>query len=104
MNSSKPTYDDGAIRCDEQGLRIRCYYPWGAKQIPYDSIRGVTAVPLTGLRGRWRIWGSGDLRHWWNLDPRRPRKRTALVLDVGHWVKPTITPEDPEAVVRCLGR
>jgi hypothetical protein len=51
---------------------------------------------------RWRIWGSGDFVHWWNLDPRRPRKSVALVLDVGKRVKPTITPADPTTVERIL--
>lgn len=97
-------YDDGLISCDEEGLVIRRYYPWGAKRIPYDSIRGVEQLPLTGASRvrRWRIWGSGDFVHWWNLDPGRTRKTTALVLDLGHHVRPTITPDDPQAVERIL--
>ena len=43
-------YEDGAILCDDQGLTIRRYYPWG----------------------------------------------------VGHRVRPTITPDDPDAVERIL--
>lgn len=97
-------YDDGTIRCDEQAVTIRRYYPWGAKRIPYTSIEGVQRLPLTGVNSgrRWRIWGSGDLRHWWNFDPHRPRKDTALVLDVGRRMRPTITPDDPDAVERVL--
>jgi len=30
--------DDGKIACDDTGLLIRRYYPWGAKRIPYESI------------------------------------------------------------------
>ena len=98
------TYDDAVIRCDEHGLTIRRYYPWGAKQIPYASIRGVEELPLTGVNKvrKWRIWGSGDFVHWWNLDARRPDKNMALVIDVGHRVRPTITPDDPGAVERIL--
>ena len=63
-------------------------------------------LPLTGSSTvrRWRLWGSGDFVHWWNLDPNRPRKQAALVLDVGRRVRPTITPDDPEAVERILAR
>ncbi len=97
-------YDDGRIRCDGQGLTIARYYPWGAKRIRYTAIRGVKELPLTGPNTvrKWRIWGSGDLVHWWNLDPQRPRKRMALVIDDGHRVRPTITPDDPDALARIL--
>jgi hypothetical protein len=97
-------YDDGRICCDATGITIRWYYPWGAKRAPYSSIRAVERLPLTGVNKvrRWRIWGSGDFVHWWNLDPSRTRKSIALVLDVGHRVRPTITPDEPDAVARIL--
>ncbi len=97
-------YDDGGILCDQEGILIRRYYPWGSKRIPYSALRAVEELPLIGaskLR-RWRIWGSGDFLHWWNLDPHRPDKRVALVLDVGRRVRPTITPNDPGAVEDIL--
>ena len=91
-------YDNGRITCDDTGVVIRWYYPWGHKTIPYAAIRNVTRRPLTGIRGRWRIWGSGDFVHWYNLDPSRPSKDTALELDLGRRVRPVITPDDPDAV------
>ena len=94
-------YDDGRIACDDQGLLIRHYYLVGAKHIRYGEIRGVMESPL-GAAGKWRIHGSGDLRHWFNFDPRRPRKNTALVITLGSWVKPVITPDDPARVVAEL--
>jgi hypothetical protein len=97
-------YDDGRVSCDPTGISIGGYYLWGAKRIPYASIRAVQRLPLTGANAvrRWRIWGSGDFVHWWNLDPERPHKDVALVLDVGHRVRPTITPDDPDAVERII--
>jgi hypothetical protein len=89
-------YDDGEIACDDSGLLIRRYYPWGSKRVPYSSIKGVRRLPIRVRK--WRIWGSGDFRHWWNLDPRRPEKDTALELDLGRWIRPTITPDDVQAV------
>ncbi|MBF9067132.1 PH domain-containing protein [Streptacidiphilus fuscans] len=104
MGVNTAAYDDGLILCDDQGVTIRRYYPWGSKQIPYAAIKGVQTLSLTGPNAirRWRIWGSGDFIHWWNLDPRRPSKDTALVLDAGGRVRPTITPDDPAAVARIL--
>jgi hypothetical protein len=93
-------YDDGTIALDESGLVIRRYYPWGAKRIPYGSIRSFARLPL-GVR-RWRFWGSGDFRHWWNLDISRRRKQVALDIDTGHRIRPAITPDDPQAVERIL--
>jgi hypothetical protein len=95
-------YDDGRIACDDMILTVRRYYPWGTKEIPYSSIRSVKRHPLTGVRGRWRIWGSGDFKRWWNLDPGRPHKEVALEIDVGRRIVPTITPDDPDAVERIL--
>ncbi len=63
--SDTPLYDDGRIACDEQGLVIRWYYPWGIKRVPYATIKEVEEFPLTGARSvrRWRLWGSGDFVH-----------------------------------------
>ena len=94
-------YDDGKIACDETSLIIKRYYPWGAKTIPYSAIRSVGRLTPLGIR-KWRLWGSGDFVHWWNLDRERPSKELALVLDVGHHIRPTITPDDPRAVEGIL--
>lgn len=36
--------------------------------------------------------------HWFNFDPRRPRKDVALVLYLDGKIRPVITPDDPERV------
>ena len=97
-------YDDGHIACDDDALVIRNYYPWGSKRVPYSSIRRIEALPLTGVNRmrKWRIWGSGDFVHWWNLDTRRPSKNAALVIDVGRHIRPTITPDEPGSVETIL--
>jgi hypothetical protein len=95
-------YDDGRISCDDEGVSIGWYYFWGPKKIPYGSIRAVHEQPLTHVRGRWRIWGSGDFVHWYNLDGNRPRKASALELDTGGRVRPVITPDDPDAVATII--
>ena len=100
MNS---TYQDRWIECTPDALRIRGYYfPWGTKTIPYPAIRSIRRVGTTALTGRARIWGTANPRYWASLDPRRPAKQTALVLDLGGFVHPFITPDDPDAVERVL--
>lgn len=100
------SYEDDQVVCTDTELVIKRYYfPARSKRIPYSSIRGVKRIELTGMNAvrRWRIWGSGDFVHWWNLDPKRPSKTVALVLDVGKTVRPTITPDDPDTVEGILG-
>ncbi len=95
-------YDDGRIVCDDTAVNIGWYYLWGTKRIPYASILRVTERPLGRFRGKWRLWGSGDFIHYYNLDGSRPKKETALELDVGGRVRPMITPDDPQAVMRII--
>lgn len=100
-----PTYEDRWIQCTADAVHLRRYYfPLGrAKRIAYPSIRSVRRVSIGALNGRGRLWGTSNPRYWAGLDLRRPRKRIALILDVGAAVKPFVTPDDPdaaEAVIR----
>ena len=96
-------YKDRWIECTTDAVLIRGYYfPWGTKRIPYQSIREVRRVPLGTLIGRGRIWGSTTLHYWASLDPGRPRKKAALILDTGHAILPLITPDDPGAVASAI--
>jgi hypothetical protein len=90
--------DDGRIACDDNGVIIRWYYLWGQKTIPYSDIHGVTRRPLRAVRRRWRLWGSDDFVHWYNLDGNRTNKTVELELQIGGRVRPVITPDDPDTV------
>ncbi len=95
-------YDDGRVACTDQEIIIRHYYfPLGAKRVRYQDIREARVAPI-GAMGKTRIHGSGDLVHWFNFDPRRPRKDTALVLYLDGTVRPVITPDDPERLAAEL--
>jgi hypothetical protein len=95
-------YDDGRIGCDDDGVIIGWYYLWGRKKIRYSAIHAVDKRPLRYIRGRWRLWGSGDFTYWYNLDGDRPNKSVEVVLDIGKRVRPVITPRDPDAVVAII--
>ena len=96
-------YEDRWITCTPVAIRVRAYYfPWGTKSIPYDTIRSVRRVGMGALTGRGRIWGTASPRYWASLDPRRPRKTTALILDLGRRVRPFLTPDDPDAFEAAL--
>ncbi len=92
-------YRDRWIECLADRIQIRGYhFPWGTKRIPYSSIRSVRRVEMGAFSGKGRIWGTANPRYWANLDPQRPKKSVGLILDVGHFVHPFITPDDPDAV------
>ena len=96
-------YRDRWIECTPEALIIHGYYfPFGKKTIAYSRIRGTQEIQIQALSGKWRIWGSGDLRHWWHLDPGRPHKDQALVLDVGAAFLPVITPDDAAQVKNII--
>ena len=96
-------YDDGRVACDDKEVRLRGYYfPWGTKRIAYTAIHSYTRRPMGRLRGQLRIWGSGDLVHWYNLDPKRTTKDTAFELRTRSRIRPVVTPDDPDAFENVL--
>ncbi len=97
-------YTDPWITADSRALQVRGYYfPWGTKQIPYESIRTVERVGIGLLTGKLRLWGTANPRHWASLDPRRPVKAEALILDIaGSQIKPLLTPDDPDALLATI--
>ena len=96
-------YQDERITCDDDGITIKNYYfPVGDKRIVYGEIVAFDQKQLGVLTGRYRIWGTGDPRFWFHLDPTRPGKSKGVVIDKGDFVKAVLTPDDPEAVLNIL--
>lgn len=97
------SYSERWIDCDETVIVVRSYYfPWGTKRIAYDSIRSAVIVPMASGAGKGRIWGTANPWLWASLDPQRPAKDEALILDLGRRVKPFLTPDDIGAVALVI--
>jgi hypothetical protein len=95
-------YDDGRVALTDDEIVIRQYYAFaGTRHIKYSEIREARQISL-GMMGKWRISGSGDFRHWFNFDPKRPRKNTGFVLYLDGFIRPVITPDDPASVATEL--
>ena len=100
--TSMTDYDDGRVACTDQGITIRRYYfPAGTKRIPYQSIREVRQVSMSFM-GKARIFGSGDFIHWFNFDPKRPRKKIALIVHLDGRIRPVMTPDAPDRMIADL--
>jgi hypothetical protein len=97
-------YEDDLIELDHEGITLRRYYfPLAmSKRISYTDILDVQQRAMGALTGKGRLWGSGDLRHWAPLDLHRPKKNTAIILDLGKFVRPVFSPNDPERVMPLL--
>jgi hypothetical protein len=101
-----PSYDDGLVMLDDQGITLRHYYfPMASsKHIPYGEIRDVEVRDMGWLTGKGRIWGSGSLSYWLPLDRRRMRKDRLVVLHIGRRIKPAFTPAEPDVVQSIVRR
>jgi len=100
---SAASYRDPLLRIEDGALTIRRYsYTLRDRTIRLAEIVQAVDRPIGRWSGRWRMWGSGDLRRWWNLDVGRRSKTRAFELDVGSRVRPMVTPDDPDAFADAL--
>ena len=96
-------YSDRWITVDADGISVRWYYfPFGTKRIPFSAIRSVSRANMGVLTGKARVWGTANVGYWASLDPQRPRKQVAFLIDTGQPIKPFLTPEDPQAFEAAL--
>jgi hypothetical protein len=100
-----PAYHDRRITCTDTGVQVRGYFfPWGTKRFDYSAVRAWRQVEMSAFGGRGRIWGTGNFKYWANLDPQRPKKDTAFLIDLGRGMQPFLTPDDPAAFGAVLRR
>ena len=97
-------YDDGRAVIDGNGVTLRRYYfPTGqSKHIPYRQIHAAEVQPMGWWTGKGRGWGSADPHYWLPLDISRPRKDKLVVLDLGGFVHPAFSPDEPDRVIAIL--
>jgi hypothetical protein len=96
-------YEDRRLVLDDDAMTIHDYYfPRGSRRIPYREIRGFEEYTMSLLTGKLTLWGTLDLVHWFHLDASRPQKHKAISVNLGAWVRPVVTPDDTEAVLRIL--
>ena len=98
-------YEDTSITLDEDGVTIKNYRrPGDTKRIAYQTIRSFEPFEMGFWSGRHRLVGIGfgRPRNWFQWDRDRKNKLTAISIDVGKRILPTVTPDDPDAVARIL--
>jgi hypothetical protein len=99
------TYDDHTITVDDNAVVIK-HYTWlrRPRRIPRTDIRHIDAFETGLLSGRYRLVGISPLRprNWFSWERGRSRSSVAVAIDVGRFFHPTVTPDDPNAVVALL--
>lgn len=96
-------YEDKQLTLDGDGITIRSYYfPRGTKHVPYSQIKRYADRSMDKKTGQLRMWGSGDLHHWFYLDRSRRSKTQCIVLDLGQRTRPVLTPDRPDELVAVL--
>jgi hypothetical protein len=74
-----------------------------SRRVEFSRIARVVAENPSLGTGKWRIWGSGNLRIWFPLDWRRPRRDAIFVIQLATgWRRIGFTVEDSARVRRIL--
>jgi len=74
---SRFLYSDSLVTITEDSITFLHYsFPLSAssRQVPFTDIDHITVKKPTILSGKWRIWGSSNLRTWFPFDIRRPSR------------------------------
>ena len=98
------SYSDGLVEISDEAIKLKNYYfPFGSKRVLFSEIAAVIVEEPKLINGKWRIWGSGDLRTWFPLDLKRPWRDTIFIIKlVSGWRRIGFTVEDSGSVRRIL--
>jgi hypothetical protein len=65
-------YADRVLQLYGDGLYFPVYYfPWGGRFVPFADVERIECLRPTLLSGKWRLWGTSNLKMWFPLDARR---------------------------------
>ncbi len=97
-------YQDKLVELTAEKITFHHYYfPFGDRSVPFKQIESIEVAPSTIMRGRWRIWGTGDIRTWFPLDIKRPvRERIFVAMLRGSSRRIGFTVEDSAKVEAIL--
>lgn len=98
-------YEDATIRIDDDIVIIKGRGPLRRdRRINRAHISRVETFEMGLWSGRARLVGISPLRprNWFYWDRARRHKTTAVGIDHGRFLRPTVTPDDPETVAQLL--
>ncbi len=97
MDQNLILYNDPFVTLRSDILIIKNYYfPFGkCKTINISDIESVSIEPLTLLTGKYRIWGSGNLKMWFPMDGGRMKRDRVFIFQLRmQKIFPAVTVKD----------
>ncbi|MFZ0181537.1 MAG: hypothetical protein WAL62_00160, partial [Methanoregula sp.] len=69
-------YADHLVTITGESITFAYYsFPFaGSRTVAFSDIDHIMVMEPSLINGKWRIWGSGDLRTWFPLDIHRPSR------------------------------
>jgi hypothetical protein len=105
--SNQITYHDSLVCIADDIIEIKKYYfpiPF-SKKIRIDQIQSIEIIKPELLNGKFRIWGSGDLKTWYALDIKRPKRENIFIITIKEKQnKIGFTVEDSEKAIQILNQ
>lgn len=101
----KILYNDSLVEISENLLILKKYYfpSLSSKKISFEQIRSFKVLEPTIPNGKWRIHGSGDLRTWFPMDIKRPKRDKIFWIALKtQWITIGFTVEDSNKVIEVL--
>ena len=97
-------YADSLVEISDDSILLKRYYfPVGARRIKLSGIEQISVQNPTFTTGRYRLWGSGDLRTWFPMDLQRPRRTKIFIIRLRKkWRRIGFTVEDEAMVERIF--
>ncbi len=79
------------------------YFPAGAKHVPFSEIKSIVVKEPSFSSGKWRIFGTGDLKTWYPRDLERPERDKIFILTLAKgWWRIGFTVEDSKQVIKIF--
>jgi hypothetical protein len=98
-------YEDRLIEISNDSILLKNYYfPLiGSKRVPFRKIEFITAEKPSLLKGKFRIWRTGNFVTWYPLDFARPtRDRIFIINRLGEMIRIGFTAENSDTVLRIF--
>ncbi len=98
-------YEDRLVKISNDSIILKNYYfPLiGSKRVPFNRIESVAADNPSLLKGKFRIWGTGNFVTWWPLDFARPSRDKVFIMNrLGKTIRIGFTVHNSDTVLRIF--
>ena len=73
-------YSDALVDVGDDWIVFKWYFfPFGSKRVEFARVERIETRKPSLREGKWRLWGTFDLRSWFPLDWKRPSRDKIFV-------------------------